>query len=594
MAKKICCHHSDLRYQSSVDCLAEAKMKTGLKSFVRAISPFTKAGKASEPSGPPEKTDVDEFNWDLSRVDMVIMLSNFYNVYNPERVRSVHEILHQYEGDEILMLQQLCERYNLSERDMQSFLDNALLGRKEKFGNWTKKKGEGSVTSEPGTNKDNASVESAKERPRSGYAGFVWDLSAVDLPKALKHLYRKHNPQKTPNVASLSNKTENEKILLLQQLCKRHNLTQADMQTFLDGARIKDENSSLHSNEGSIKARHGSKTRAQQRSVDGGSAAASDDGSHSELRKSVAGSSVASALFSSLHKKSSRQSIAEQDDQDRRSVEETATSAENSSNSNRVITGAATQRSSSMPFWPSPFTTSAAAASPPPPPPPPPAVFNVSPAPSRPPPPGRSVSAPQQPSSPGSVASSVTSSVTASSRYVDGIVEKANNQPYPSPAPSVASLSRAGSLRAGGGGYGSNVLEERRDIETSTAVSRNPVASRSNSRAGKSAAEVASTAGNSISNTNRSAEGARAAELLDLQRELSEARLQVVGVRKENQALLKALQDSKQRQTDAESTVSELSHHQAHLEQVPELLAEISKLNSSLKQQEGKNISRFV
>eukprot|EP01032_Pedospumella_encystans_P019822 gene19822-22531_t len=63
-------------------------MKTGLKSFVRAISPFTKAGKASEPSAPPEKADVDDFNWDLSRVDMVIMLSNFYNVYNPERVRS--------------------------------------------------------------------------------------------------------------------------------------------------------------------------------------------------------------------------------------------------------------------------------------------------------------------------------------------------------------------------------------------------------------------------------------------------------------------------------------------------------------------------
>lgn len=78
--------------------------------------------------------------------------------------------------------------------------------------------------------------------------------------------------------------------------------------------------------------------------------------------------------------------------------------------------------------------------------------------------------------------------------------------------------------------------------------------------------------------------------MLDLQRELSEARLQAVGVRKENQALLKALQDSKQRQTDAESTVSELSHHQAHLEQVPELLAEISRLKGTLKQQEGKII----
>ena len=141
-------------------------------------------------------------------------------------------------------------------------------------------------------------------------------------------------------------------------------------------------------------------------------------------------------------------------------------------------------------------------------------------------------------------------------------------------------------LRSGGGdfgGIGSERDDDARANEVATELTtRTSVVSRSNSRTLPSAAtETASTVG------GRSVEGARAAELLDLQRELSEARLQIVGAKKENQMLAKALQDSKQRQNDAESIVSELSGHQAHLDQVPELLQEVSKLNSQLQQQEG-------
>lgn len=151
-----------------------------------------------------------------------------------------------------------------------------------------------------------------------------------------------------------------------------------------------------------------------------------------------------------------------------------------------------------------------------------------------------------------------------------------------------------GNQRGDGGGF-NNLYEGAEDagivddlsdtspnVSTARAVLAAPIVSRSSSRAGsRVVADAASTGG------TRSVEGARAAELMDLQRELSEARLQVVGAKKENLALAKALQDSRQRQTDAESTVSELSGHQAHIDQVPDLLSEISQLKSLLAQQEG-------
>jgi predicted nuclease with TOPRIM domain len=78
----------------------------------------------------------------------------------------------------------------------------------------------------------------------------------------------------------------------------------------------------------------------------------------------------------------------------------------------------------------------------------------------------------------------------------------------------------------------------------------------------------------------------RAEEVLQLQQELADTKMQAAGLQKENRALLKALQESKQRQNDVESTISALSS-QPHPEQVPELLLEVSKLNAALQQQEG-------
>lgn len=105
----------------------------------------------------------------------------------------------------------------------------------------------------------------------------------------------------------------------------------------------------------------------------------------------------------------------------------------------------------------------------------------------------------------------------------------------------------------------------------------------------KSAQSV--TAGSSAGDTTAST--TRAGELLQAQEELSAARAQLSGLQRENRALLKALQESRQRHSDAESTISGLSS-QPHPEQVPELLLEVAKLNGVLKQQEGKLNGGFM
>lgn len=541
------------------------------KTLVRAISPFTGSkGKPVEADDATAKSTTSEFNWDLSRADMEVLLSNFYTIYNPDRVKSVREILHQYEGEEVLMLQQLCERYNLTQADIQEFLDNAILGKKDKFGNWIRKKSEGSVTFSDAENSSvNGKKDSTTGSPKVDYSSFKWDLSAVDLAKALKLLYRKHNPQKTPNTLSLENKTEKDKMVLLQQLCKRHSLTKADMQQFLDKAK----------NTPAATASSSSSARPAPPKADGISTVSSSQSSKAN--------ETAASLLSSMQrpKASSFDDMGKSD-----SVVDS-----------NVITGDAQQRSASLPFWqnrfPSPFASS-------PPPPPPPA------------PPSPSSSAQVlgglfagmssgQRSSPASVSGSVNSSVTAGTASVGAgaktsAPKTSSGRLASSPAPSVTdrsssankggkgdapSVASRGSKRQGDYGDGSGVES---GVDADSVDMRSEAVSKSSSRRGKGAQHQGSESVSGQSSFG--ADKARAEELVKLQQELSEARLQVAGITKENRALLKALHESKQRQSDVESTVSGLTSQAAQQEHVPELLLEVSKLNNSLKQQEGMSV----
>jgi hypothetical protein len=104
-------------------------MSFGLKKLVRAISPLIRTN-SSQPSKPTFddgddniSIDYSKYDWDLSHVDVKAALKNFYRQYNPEKSFIVGEILQKYVNEEVLLLQQLCERYNLTQHDMQVFLD---------------------------------------------------------------------------------------------------------------------------------------------------------------------------------------------------------------------------------------------------------------------------------------------------------------------------------------------------------------------------------------------------------------------------------------------------------------------------------------
>jgi hypothetical protein len=555
-------------------------MKTSFKTLVRAISPF--AGPKGRQTQEPERSYAD-FHWDLTKVDMETMLTNFYRVYNPERVALVPQILGEFGGEEILMLQQLCERYKLDEADVQRFLDEAPLGKKDRFGNWMRRNESTTSASEPA-----ASVATEGRDRFSDYTTFKWDLEGVDLAKALKLLYRAHNPEKKPNVATLQNKSTADRILLLQQLCKRHGLSQGDMREFLDKARVKAEKASVSS----------SNNR---------SAGAADDSSVSS--KGRAALEAAVGLFSSpaprpLPPPPTAQTAASSTAPSR----STASTQEDAPN---VITGGGLQRQGSLPFWQNSFPSPFGAASPPPPPPPPPTPPR---------PPHSAISGFLAESlasrgSPGSEVASVNSSVTApsltsgmgrsklgaavaaraASTGAASVHSSSRQQRAPSPSPSVLTTSSIGSASVGRGPRPASAGAAASRAITApaaeeTAARRASTRSNSDTTASKQlpprAARGSLTAAESTIAESAGTSDTRAEEVLQLQQELADTKMQGAGLQKENRALLKALQESKQRQNDAESTISALSS-QPHPEQVPELLLEVSKLNAALQQQEG-------
>ena len=54
---------------------------------------------------------------------MYDLLTKIYERYNRTKLRQVSYILEEYKGQEIALLRNLCERYNMSEYDVQAFVD---------------------------------------------------------------------------------------------------------------------------------------------------------------------------------------------------------------------------------------------------------------------------------------------------------------------------------------------------------------------------------------------------------------------------------------------------------------------------------------
>lgn len=203
-----------------VECARKfATLSMKLSTLVRAISPFS---KTSKPKQVEEKSNL--YEWNLSSVDLKYALKLFYKKYNPEKSFIVSDILQKYYGEEQLLLRQLQERYNLSVEDIQSYLDRAVLG-----GGVESKQFVGS--------RRKSSIVDEKPQVTGEKDNIDWDLSGVDIVGLLQHIYAIYNPSRTPNLDVLRQKSDSEILIILKQLCKRHNLSQSEMHDYVEQFR---------------------------------------------------------------------------------------------------------------------------------------------------------------------------------------------------------------------------------------------------------------------------------------------------------------------------------------------------------------------
>eukprot|EP01038_Epipyxis_sp_PR26KG_P008748 gene8748-11820_t len=162
--------------------------------------------------------------WDLAGVDFEMLLTKIYTDNNPEKIPHINEILIQFKDEELHMLRNLCTRYFINASTIQNYIDQSKA-----------------QTIPPPTSKNDTknSTKNAVENQDTPLltSKFYWDITGIDIPKVLKLVYNVHNPDKTPNLSYLKGKSNDDIVTILQQLCKRHKLSESDMQKYLDQAK---------------------------------------------------------------------------------------------------------------------------------------------------------------------------------------------------------------------------------------------------------------------------------------------------------------------------------------------------------------------
>lgn len=95
-----------------------------IKSFIRSVSPF---GNKSKDDPTEDSDDSEDKIWELQAIDIRAALMRFYRIHNPEKIRNIDSILENFLGEESVLLQQLCDRYDVSDGEMQNLLDSCPL-----------------------------------------------------------------------------------------------------------------------------------------------------------------------------------------------------------------------------------------------------------------------------------------------------------------------------------------------------------------------------------------------------------------------------------------------------------------------------------
>lgn len=99
-----------------------------MRKLLRSISPFSKRNVAVEDPNIPVGQSTTKPTWSLQGTDLQKVLTVFYTQHNPDKISAIGEILEQYRGEEMVLLYELAEVYNLSQADMQKMIDDSKTG----------------------------------------------------------------------------------------------------------------------------------------------------------------------------------------------------------------------------------------------------------------------------------------------------------------------------------------------------------------------------------------------------------------------------------------------------------------------------------
>lgn len=150
--------------------------------MVRSVSPFVSKEKKKKTAAAPILTGSKAYHWDLSDVDLVVALEYFYSIQNVQKVKLVRKILAQFEGDEILLLQQLCERHDVGEQEMwEKYLVKGLMHQQDYYSHYD-------------------------QSATAGYQQHKQDNSQFETPQA-HHGHHGHHRSSTPNPVLVGKKS---------------------------------------------------------------------------------------------------------------------------------------------------------------------------------------------------------------------------------------------------------------------------------------------------------------------------------------------------------------------------------------------------
>lgn len=143
----------------------------------------------------------------------------FYQKYNPAKISEIDEILDPYEGDEIVMLRILCNKYGVSHEIMQQFLDKA-----------TQVSNPFIFHHKDSSNNSNASLDSDEIE-------VDWNLKDVHIPTVVNSFYKAYCPGKTPRQSEIEKVPASESASFLLQLCYNFNVHPEQMYPLIEAAR---------------------------------------------------------------------------------------------------------------------------------------------------------------------------------------------------------------------------------------------------------------------------------------------------------------------------------------------------------------------